>query len=141
MLGVVYSCDKLRPYILGSKVTLYTNHVAIRYLMMKKEAKPRLIHWVLLLQEFDIEIKDNRDGENVVANHLSRLESHKGIEDRTEIEESFPDKQLLAMEAHLPWYAMCYPIGLVLNIRRNSYMTSSYINGTTHCSLKDAHTK
>ena len=43
MLVVVYSCDKFRPYILGSKVTLYTNHAAIRYLMMKKKAKPRLI--------------------------------------------------------------------------------------------------
>ena len=37
--------------------------------------------------------------------HLSRLESDKGIEDRTEIEESFPDEQLLAMEAQFPWYA------------------------------------
>ena len=43
MLVVVYSCDKFRPYILCSKVTLYTDHVTIRYLMMKKEAKPRLI--------------------------------------------------------------------------------------------------
>ena len=60
MLAVVYSCDKFRPYILVSKVTLFTNHAAIRYLMSKKEAKPRLIRWVLLLQEFDIEIKDKK---------------------------------------------------------------------------------
>ena len=60
MLAVVYSYEKFRPYILGSKVTLYTDHVTIRYLMYKKEAKPRLIHWVLLLQEFDMEIKDRR---------------------------------------------------------------------------------
>ena len=49
MLVVVYSCDKFRPYILGSKVLLYTDHTAIKYLMMKKEAKQRLIRWVLLL--------------------------------------------------------------------------------------------
>ena len=59
MLAVAYSCDKFRPYILGSKVTLLTDHVGIRYLS-KNEAKPRLIHWVLLLQEFKIEIKDRR---------------------------------------------------------------------------------
>ena len=43
MLAVVYSCDNFRLYILGSQVTLYTNHAAIRYLMMKKEAKLSLI--------------------------------------------------------------------------------------------------
>ena len=72
--------------------------------MMKKEAKPRLIRWVLLLQDFNMEIKDKRGGENVVANHLSRLESDKGIGNSTKIEESFSDEQLLAMEAHFPWY-------------------------------------
>ena len=52
-----------------------------------------------------MEINDKRGSENMVADHLSRLESNKGIEDRTEIEVSFPDEQLLAMEAHLPSYA------------------------------------
>ena len=49
ILEVVYSCDKFRSFILGSKVTLYIDHAAIRYLMMKNEGKQRLIHWVLLL--------------------------------------------------------------------------------------------
>ena len=52
-----------------------------------------------------MEIKDKRGNENVVADHLSRLEFDKGIEDHTKIEESLPDEQLLAIEAHFPWYA------------------------------------
>ena len=52
-LAVVFACDKFRPYIVDSKVTIHTDHAAIRYLMEKKDAKPRLIRWVLLLQEFD----------------------------------------------------------------------------------------
>ena len=68
----------------------------------EKEAKLRLIRWVLLLQEFDMEIKDKRGNENVVADHLSCLEPDKGIEDRTEIEESFPDEQLLG------WKPICW---------------------------------
>ena len=74
MLLVVFACNKFRSYIIGSKVTVYTDHVAIRYLFAKRDAKPRLIRWTLLLQEFDLEIQDKRGNENVVANHLSRLE-------------------------------------------------------------------
>ena len=50
MLAMVFSCEKFRPYILGSHVIIYTDHVVIRYMMEKKDAKPRLIIWVLLLQ-------------------------------------------------------------------------------------------
>ena len=60
ILAMVFSCDRFRPYIIGSMVFIYTNHAAIQYLMMKKDAKPRLIRWVLLLQEFDLEIKDTK---------------------------------------------------------------------------------
>ena len=55
-LAVAFACDKFRSYIVGSKVTIHTNHVAIKYLMEKKDAKPRLIRWVLLVQEFDLHI-------------------------------------------------------------------------------------
>jgi hypothetical protein len=48
-LAVVFACDKFRPYIVDSKVTIHIDHAAIRYLMAKKDAKPRLIRWVLLL--------------------------------------------------------------------------------------------
>ena len=58
MLAVVFACDKFGSYIIGSKVMIYTNHAAIRYLFAKKDAKPCLIRWILLLQEFDLEIRD-----------------------------------------------------------------------------------
>ena len=54
MLAIVLACEKFRPYILGSHIIIHTDHATIKYLMAKKEAKPRLIRWVLLLQEFDL---------------------------------------------------------------------------------------
>ncbi|XP_075099123.1 uncharacterized protein LOC142175999 [Nicotiana tabacum] len=53
LLGIVYAFEKFRAYLLGSKVIVYTDHATLRYLMAKKDTKPRLIMWVLLLQEFD----------------------------------------------------------------------------------------
>ena len=80
MLAMVFTCKKLRPYILGSHVIVHTDHAAIRYLMAKKEVKPKLIKWVLLLQEFNLEIKDKKGSDNVIADHLSRLEMTVGNE-------------------------------------------------------------
>jgi hypothetical protein len=74
-LAVVFACDKFRPYIVDSKVTIHTDHAAIRYLMAKKDAKPRLIRWVFLLQEFDLHIVDRKGAKNPVADNLSKLEN------------------------------------------------------------------
>ncbi|KAD2393265.1 hypothetical protein E3N88_40242 [Mikania micrantha] len=67
LLAVVYAFDKFRSYLVLSKTVVYTDHAALRYLFAKKDAKPRLIRWILLLSEFDIEIKDKKGAENVVA--------------------------------------------------------------------------
>ena len=49
MLVVVFAMDKFKASLVGSTVTVYTDHSTIKYLMAKKEAKSRLIQWILLL--------------------------------------------------------------------------------------------
>ena len=105
MLAIVFACEKFRPYILGSHIIVHTDHATIKYLMSKKEAKPRLIRWVLLLQEFDMEIKDKKGCDNVIADHLSRVERNKAEEEEAGLTENFPDEQLFQLSFQLPWYA------------------------------------
>jgi hypothetical protein len=73
LLAVVFACEKFWSYLIGSLVVVFSDNAALKYLLFKKDSKARLVRWILLLQEFDITIKDKKDTENVVVDHLSRL--------------------------------------------------------------------
>ncbi|GJW01116.1 reverse transcriptase domain-containing protein [Tanacetum coccineum] len=88
---------------------VFTDHAAIKYLFLKQDAKPRLIRWILLLQEFDIKIKNKKGAENIAADHLSRLEKPnlKELKDE-EINDEFPDEFLMSIktnEKESPWFS------------------------------------
>ncbi|XP_060182513.1 uncharacterized protein LOC132612209 [Lycium barbarum] len=95
LLAIVFAFEKFRAYLLGTHVVVHNDHAALRYLMKNKDAKPRLIRWVLILQEFDIEVKDRKGCENQVADHLSHIEEGGSLSDGLEINESFPDEQMI----------------------------------------------
>ena len=86
-----------------SDIIIFIDHSALKYLLTKKDAKARLIRWVLLLQEFNLQIKDKKGIENVVADHLSRLtiayKTHN-----PPINDEFLEESLLLVES-APWYA------------------------------------
>nr|GFA40303.1 hypothetical protein [Tanacetum cinerariifolium] len=91
LLAVVYAFEKFRPYLVLSKSIVYMDHSALKYMFNKQYAKPRLLRWVLFLQEFDITIRDKKGAENLATYHLSRLENpHQSVLDKKEINETFP---------------------------------------------------
>ncbi|GKF63761.1 reverse transcriptase domain-containing protein, partial [Tanacetum coccineum] len=75
LLAVVYAFEKFRLYLVLSKSIVYTDNSALKYLLAKQDAKPRLLRWILLLQEFDVVIRDKKGVENLATDHLSRLEN------------------------------------------------------------------
>ena len=103
LLAVVYALDKFRAYLVGADIVIFTDHYALKYLLTKQNAKARLIRWVLLPQEFNLQIKDKKEVENVVADHLSRLtiahDTHSAP-----INDEFPEESLMQLEK-APWYA------------------------------------
>ncbi|RVW18567.1 Transposon Tf2-8 polyprotein [Vitis vinifera] len=103
LLAVVFALDKFRAYLVGSFIIVFTDHSALKYLLTKQDAKARLIRWILLLQEFDLQIKDKKGVGNVVADHLSRLviahNSHP-----LPINDDFPEESLMFL-VKTPWYA------------------------------------
>ncbi|CAN6723515.1 unnamed protein product [Malus baccata var. baccata] len=113
LLAVVFALDKFRSYLIGTKVIVFTDYAALKYLLTKNEAKPRLIRWILLLQEFDIEIRDKKGSENVVADHLSRMVHN---EESLPILETFPDEQLLSIKVSAPCAKDQMPQVSILNV-------------------------
>ncbi|RVW82129.1 Retrovirus-related Pol polyprotein from transposon opus [Vitis vinifera] len=103
LLAVVFALDKFRAYLVGSSIVVFIDHSALKYLLTKQDAKARLIRWILLLQEFNLQIRDKKGVENVVADHLSRLviahDSH-GLP----INDDFPEESLMSIEV-APWYS------------------------------------
>ncbi|XP_042396548.1 uncharacterized protein LOC121986661 [Zingiber officinale] len=103
LLSIVFTLDKFRSYLLCSHVIIFSDHAALKYLLKKPDAKPRLIRWMLLLQEFDVEIRDRSGKENLVADHLSRIE---GDLDHSAIDDDFRDEQLLQLQGESPWFGI-----------------------------------
>ncbi|KAL6315875.1 hypothetical protein AAG906_012211 [Vitis piasezkii] len=103
LLVVGFALDKFRAYLVGSSIVVFIYHSALKYLLTKQDAKARLIRWILLLQEFNLQIKDKKGVENVVADHLSRLaiahNSHS-----LPINDDFPEESLMLIEVAY-WYA------------------------------------
>ncbi|GJR95145.1 reverse transcriptase domain-containing protein, partial [Tanacetum coccineum] len=101
MLAVVYAFEKFRSYLIMNKSVVYTDHSALKYLFNKKDAKARLLRWVLLLQEFDFSVIDTKGAENYAADHLSRLENpYENVFDPKEINETFPLETLNTVTSH-----------------------------------------
>ena len=103
LLTVVFIPEKFCSHLLGSKVLVYSDHTALRHLLSKKDTKPKLIRWILLLQEFDLEILDKKGFKNTVVDHISRIP----VEYNTKpICDKFSDEQLFSVfSSSLPWFA------------------------------------
>ena len=94
-LVFTFALEKFRSYLINSKVIIFTDHATLKHLLKKSDSKPRLTYWVLILQEFNLEIQDKASRENVVANHLSRLDLEATSTEELPIDDSFPDNQPL----------------------------------------------
>lgn len=103
-MAVVYAFNKFRSYLFGSKVIVYTDHVALKYLFAKQKSNPRFLRWILLLHEFSFEIRNKKGCENTVVNHLARLSSIEETEDKHQIKHEFSNESILAI-ASAPWFA------------------------------------
>ncbi|RDX71151.1 Retrovirus-related Pol polyprotein from transposon 17.6, partial [Mucuna pruriens] len=101
LLTIMFSLDNFRSYLIGSKI-IFSDHAALHFLLKKLDVKPRLIQWMLLVQEFDIEIKDKKGAENSVVDHLSRIERESNP---MPIQVEFPKEQLLHLNKITPWFA------------------------------------
>nr|GEV37788.1 reverse transcriptase [Tanacetum cinerariifolium] len=110
MLAVVYAFKKFWSYLIMNKSIVHTDHSALKYLFVKKDAKARLLWWVLLLQEFNFKVLDTKGAENLVADHLSRLENpYENVLDPKEINETFPLETLSMVtfcgDSSASWFA------------------------------------
>ncbi|GKF31042.1 reverse transcriptase domain-containing protein [Tanacetum coccineum] len=105
LMDVVFAFNKFRSYLILSKTIVHTDHSSLKHLFKKQAAKPRLIRWILLLQEFDKEIKDKKGTKNVAVDRLSRIENNETSDD-SEVDDNFPGETLMEINARdEPWFA------------------------------------
>ncbi|GKE00958.1 reverse transcriptase domain-containing protein [Tanacetum coccineum] len=138
LLAVVYAFEKFWSYLVLSKIIVYTDHSALKYLFSKQDAKPRLLRWILLLQEFNIEIRDKKGAENLAADHLSRLENPQGDRVGMEINDNFPHETLNMISLHYdnepPWFSDIanYLVGNVLIKGMSSQQKKKFFKDVRH---------
>nr|GEZ33263.1 reverse transcriptase domain-containing protein [Tanacetum cinerariifolium] len=112
MLAVVYAFEKFRSYLIMNKSIVYTDHSALKYLFAKKDAKARLLRWILLLQEFDFKVIDTKGAKNYAADHLLRLKNpYENVFDPKEINETFPFESLNKIahqDPSTPWKLLTF---------------------------------
>ncbi|GJT22074.1 reverse transcriptase domain-containing protein [Tanacetum coccineum] len=105
LMAVVFAFENFGSYLILSKTIIHTDHSALKQLFKKQDAKPLLIRWMLLLQEFDIEIKDKQGAENIAADHLSRIDNNETSDD-SEVDDNFPRETLMEINTRdEPWFA------------------------------------
>eukprot|EP00253_Pinus_taeda_P035362 PITA_35362 len=117
-LAIIHVVNKFRHYITGYPIILYIDHYAIKYLANKPIKNGRITRWLILLQEFNITIKDRPGRENLVANFLSRIPR---LVDTTVVEDQFLDEHLFVVIVKTPWYANVVnylAVGADMHIRR-----------------------
>nr|GEZ91495.1 reverse transcriptase domain-containing protein [Tanacetum cinerariifolium] len=139
LLAVVYAFEKFWPYLVLSKSIVYMDHSALKYLFNKQDSKPRLLCWVLLLQEFGIIIRDKKRAKNLAVNHLSRLENpHQSMLDKKEINKTFPLETLNMVsfrgDSSTPWFVdfVNYHAGNFVVIGMSSQQKNKFFKDVKH---------
>ncbi|RVW89164.1 Retrovirus-related Pol polyprotein from transposon opus [Vitis vinifera] len=103
LLAVVFALDKFRAYLVGSSIVVFTDHSCFEVLANQARCQGKIDKMDPFAQEFNLQIRDKKGVENVVADHLSRLviahDSH-GLP----INDDFPEESLMSIEV-APWYS------------------------------------